>query len=160
MARPRKSMALQTRNNTKKERADRVKAEQKLKCDRNAIEETPDWLDENARAEFERIVTEAGSIGILDNLDLAALAVYASSFSQYQDACEKVRRYGMLAKSGKDGKGVAVSPYINILDKAAARIMQCSIRLGLSTTDRLKLLVPAPEEKEKENKFMRFLKNA
>ena len=161
MARPKKSMALSTGKITKKQRADRVAEEQKLKCDRDLLEAgAPEWLDDVAKAEFERIVHEAGSIGILDNMDLSALAVYASSYSQYREASLKVQKFGMVVKSGKDGQGASVSPFINVLDKAAARIMQCSIRLGLSATDRLKLLVPTAETAKPENKFLKFLQNA
>lgn len=48
------------------------------------------------------------------------------------------------------------SPYVNIADKAAAMIMRCSSKLGLATTDRLKLIIPEKEEKP-ANKFIKLL---
>ena len=63
-----------------------------------------------------------------------------------------------MAKSGSvidTGEKLIMSPYVVIADKAATQILKCSAKLGLATTDRLKLIVPTKEE-TKPSKFANF----
>ena len=46
---------------------------------------------------------------------------------------------------------------MNVQEKYVKQIMRCSTKLGLATTDRLKLVVPIREEPA-ENKFITLLK--
>jgi len=50
------------------------------------------------------------------------------------------------------------SPYVNVSDKASAKILQCSSKLGLACTDRLKLIVPTKEAASSPvEKWLQFL---
>lgn len=51
-----------------------------------------------------------------------------------------------------------VHPLLVVQEKYIKQIMQCSTKLGLATTDRLKLIVPTKEE-TKENKFIALMAN-
>ena len=94
-----------------------------------------------------------GKIGLLDNLDMVVLAIYADNYARYVTASIEMRRSGLTVK-GKFAE--TPSPYITIADKAATQIQKCSAKLGLATTDRLKLIVPEKEEKS-VNKFLKYL---
>ena len=62
---------------SKEDRANRKRQEEQLKIERNELEAgAPKWLSEQAAEEYKRVVEEAGKIGLLDNLDLAILAIY------------------------------------------------------------------------------------
>lgn len=135
MPKQRKLVALQSKHLTKKERMERERAETYFKLSRNGLE-PPAWLDDDARQEFLRIVHETEEIDLLDSGDLACLAVYADSYS----------RYGRAVLEG-DAKQ---------LPAIARTILQCSARLGLTATDRLRLIIP--EKKAPENKYLKFLK--
>lgn len=157
MARPRKVVDISTGKIGKKEKANRKEQEAQLKLNRDELEcDAPDWLDEDGKEEYTRVVREAGKINILDNLDRGVLAIYANSYSMYVSAARKVRRSGnKLVVAGQKGKDVP-TPYIAIMSEAAKQIMACSAKLGMATTDRLKLIVPTKEEKS-VNKFLKYL---
>ena len=153
--RPRKVIDISTGKIAKQEKLNRKTQEEKLKLGRENIENSaPEWLTEDAAKEFNRVVAEAKTINLFDNLDLAILAIYADSYSRYIEATQKARQFGLTAQS----RGAfTVSPYVDIADKMATQIMKCSAKLGLSVTDRLKLIVPTKEEKA-VNKFLEFIK--
>ena len=56
----------------------------------------------------------------------------------------------------KYGPYEVVHPLLTAQEKYVKQIMQCSSKLGLAVTDRLRLVVPKKEEK-KENKFLQYL---
>ena len=154
MARPRKVVDISTGKIGKQARVARQVAESKIKIDRKQLETgAPSWLCDGAAQEYNRVVREAGKIGLLDNLDMVVLAIYADNYARYVTASIEMRRSGLTV----EGKFADVpSPYVAIADKAAAQIQKCSTKLGLATTDRLKLIVPEKEEKS-VNKFLKYL---
>ena len=155
MARPRKVVGISTGKIGKEKIANRQEQEKKIKVGREGLERgAPPWLDEEAAEEFERVVSEARAIDLFDNLDLTVLAIYADNYSRYMKAAEKMKNFGMVIETD-DGKKI-ISPYVVIADKAATQIQKCSAKLGLATTDRLKLIVPTKKE-EKPNKFEALL---
>lgn len=135
----------------------RQEQEKKLKIDRDNLI-APGWLSKAAKEEFDRIVFEAGKVNILDNLDLGFLAIYCNAYSCYIDVTEKIACNGFLGKrTTANDIYETVHPLLVIQEKYVKQIMQCSTKLGLATTDRLKLVVPIREEPA-ENKFITLLK--
>ena len=152
VARPRKVVDISTGKIGKEKIKNRQEQEENIKLQRDNLERgAPKWLDEIAAEEYNRVVEEAGKIELLDNLDLSMLAVYADNYSRYQKSAEKIRDMGMTIETEKGGE--IISPYVVIADKAATQIQKCSAKLGLATTDRLKLIVPT-KEPQKRNKFL------
>ena len=150
MARPRKVVDISTGKIGKEKIKNRQEQEENIKLQRDNLERgAPKWLDEIAAAEYNRVVAEAGKIDLFDNLDLSMLAVYADSYSRYRKSAEKIREIGMTIETEKGGE--IISPYVVIADKAATQIQKCSAKLGLATTDRLKLIVPTKEPQKKIN---------
>ena len=127
----------------------------KRKIDRDDLERgAPDWLTATAKEEYLRVVREAAKVPFLDNLDKHIVAMYADAVDKYISAAEKLHKFGDVIKTDA---GLTVSPYLAVLKKAEDTIFKCSSRLGLATTDRLRLIVPKVEEKS-ENKYLKFLK--
>lgn len=153
MATPRKRLSMCTKHMTKKEKIDKQQAEKRLKVARDQLK-PPDFLPDIAKEEFCRLVQEAAGADFLDNLDLSILAIYADNWAKYIRASEAIQREGLTYETDKGN--IFPSPYVNIADKAAAMIMRCSSKLGLATTDRLKLIIPDKEEKP-ANKFIKLL---
>ena len=159
MGRNRKIIDISTGKVGKQSRSDRAEAEQKLKVGRDQLT-APEWLDDIARAEFDRVVREAASINLLDNLDLGFLAIYANAWSGYSRMVQYIQVHSEIAsrESANDTYDV-LSPYMRAEEKYIAQIMQCSSKLGLSTSDRLKLVVPVKHE-DKINKYLKYLEKA
>lgn len=152
--RPRKVVGISTGKIGKEKRLNRKIQEEKLKLERDQLEKgAPSWLSPLAQEEYMRVVQEAGKVRLLDNLDLAVLAIYADNYDRYVQASSALQEYGLTMESRK---GEIPSPYIKIAGDAAMQIQRCSTKLGLAATDRLKLIVPTEEEKS-VNKFLRFL---
>lgn len=151
---PRKAVGMSTGKIGKKNRLERARQEAALKINREGLEAgPPSWLDETARAEFERVVSEAAEINLFDNLDLSGLALYAGAFSRYIEAEKHLNEEGLVI-----GKKQMPSPWLSVSEKAAAQILKCSSKLGLMVTDRLRLVVPKKEEvKSPAEKWLQFL---
>ena len=153
MARPRKTLAATKKNLTKAEIEQKQEQEERIKIDRENLT-APNYLTEKAKAEFERVVREAKKIEIFDNLDLSILAIYSSAYAQYLEITEEIQKmdqaYRYITEDNK------ISPLINAQDKIIKQIMTCSSKLGLATTDRLKLIVPKKEEGT-TNKYLKYL---
>ena len=153
--RPRKVVALSTGKIGKAEKLKRQAQESTVKIDRDDLERgAPDWLTERAKEEYLRVVREAAKVPYLDNLDKHIVAMYADAVDKYISAAEKLHKFGDVIKTDA---GLTVSPYLAVQKKAEDTIFKCSSRLGLATTDRLRLIVPKIEEKS-ENKYLKFLK--
>lgn len=153
MARPRKTLAATKKNLTKAEIEQKQEQEERIKIDRENLS-APTYLTEKAKAEFERVVREAKKIEIFDNLDLSILAIYSSAYAQYLEITEEIQKMDQAYRYvTEDNK---ISPLINAQDKIIKQIMTCSSKLGLATTDRLKLIVPKKEEGT-TNKYLKYL---
>ena len=138
--------------------ANKAAQEKKIKLARDALA-PPTWLDDEAQVEFKRVVDEAGKIDILDNLDLAVLAIYSNAYSKYIEMTCYINEHGVTGeRETKYGAYEVVSPYVLAQEKFVKQIMMCSTKLALATTDRLKLIVPTAGEEKPENKFLRFVK--
>ncbi|MFR7349471.1 phage terminase small subunit P27 family [Peptoniphilus sp.] len=153
MTRPRKTTATSTGKIGKEKIKERQEQENKIKLDNKNLK-APAYLSETAKIEFARVVEEASKIDTLDNLDLSILAIYSSAYAQYLEITEEIQKmdqaYRYITEDNK------ISPLINAQDKIIKQIMTCSSKLGLATTDRLKLIVPTKEESS-TNKYLRYI---
>lgn len=133
-----------TRHETTKEKEAR-------KMDRTITDKEltpPAFLDAEARQEFSRVVNAYKEIGTLDALDLSVLAVYAEAWSEYTKLAGIISRYGsVLTKRRVTGKvDIQPNPALAAQTEMVKRIMQCSLKLGLATTDRMRLIIPTTAE--------------
>jgi P27 family predicted phage terminase small subunit len=155
MGRPRKVVSMSTGKTSKASKVARMESEKALKVNTNELR-APEWLPDLAAVEFDRVVDNANQVGMLDNLDLSILAIYADNYCRYIEASKQLAKKGPVTKA-KSGYQMP-SPWVSILNQSAKNIFTCSAKLGLAVTDRLKLIVPVKEEKE-VNKFIKFLGN-
>lgn len=151
MPTPRKLISLQTKHLSKKERSEREAASEKFKVGTDGLD-PPEWLSEVAKEEFRRVVEEARKVDMMDNLDLSTLTIYAKNWDIFVSASKKIKSAGMVKK------GIYISPYIIIAEKAESALHKCSAKLGFAAVDRTRLVKPKAEEKN-ENKFARFMDN-
>lgn len=155
--RPRKAVTVSTRKISKEDREKREKQEAQLKLEREELL-PPSFLGEVAAQEFSRVIEEVEKIDLLDNLDLTTLAVYANAWEQYVNCAEHIRDNGVTSQRvNAQGSYEVISPYVTAQANYAKQIMQCSTKLGLATTDRLKLIVPT-EAETTENRFLKYVK--
>lgn len=142
---------------TKEEIQSRIEAEEKLKTDREQLI-APKWLSSVAKKEFNRVVIELTRLKLVDNLDLSILAIYCDAYSKYIELCKTIKEKGLTVEhTNKAGQtNTVISPYVQVQQKYIDVIIKCSSKLGLSISDRLKLVIPGLNKKPK-NKFEEFI---
>lgn len=144
MARPKKPVVLQKGKLTNEEKRIRKEQEDKLKVGHKDLAIAPSWLDVDAREEFDRVVRGMLEINVIDNLDLAVLAIYADAFSNYIKMTQEINANGAIEDytnaAGATNRTMAAAVQVQI--KYADMIMKCSSKLGLTVSDRLSLVVP------------------
>lgn len=117
----------------------------------------PSFLNKEAKEEFDRIVKAYEELGTLDTLDTATLAIYAEAWANYTKLAEIIDKYGpVIIKRRVTGKTeIEQNPALAVQSDYVKRIMQCSLKLGMATTDRLRLAVPKNTD-EIEDEFSAF----
>lgn len=157
MGRARKVVDISAGKIGKAERTSRKAQEESLRLGRGMLEAgAPEFLCKEAAEEYSRVVAEAGRIGLLDNLDMAVLAIYANEYAAYRRAAETARLLPPVQRMSDDERKAYARCRAD-MKQAAAEIRGCSTKLGLSATDRLKLVVPARKDEKPANKYLKFL---
>ena len=59
----------------------------------------PDWLEEEAKAEWERLAVPMHNLGLLTELDLAPFAVYCQAYARWKEAEEFITQHGTIVKT-------------------------------------------------------------
>lgn len=116
--------------------------------------ECPPWLDEDARAEWARIVPQLVGSGLACGMDEALLASYCHAFSAWKQAVEVVQRDGM---TWTDGKGnIKAHPAVRITNDKANEMRKLADMFGFSPASRDRLPSPPPDTVE-NNELQEFL---
>ena len=102
-----------------------------------AIPECPTELGEVAKGEWNRLVGELVSLGMLTNLDRAALAAYCGAYALWAEATEAIQKFGTMIKS-PTGYPVQ-SPYVSIANRQAEIMMRIASEFGFTPASRGRL---------------------
>ncbi|PNP87445.1 terminase [Listeria newyorkensis] len=148
MPTPAKSIGLQlidgNKNHRTKEEIDkRIKNENRLKMSAENIH-PPSWLDKTAKKEFNRITALLLEIDLINDADIAHLALYCDSYSQYLSYKRQVKKKGLWV----DNKP---NPFILRMKDAAIQMRSFGADLGLSPAARAKLAINLSSDDENED---------
>jgi P27 family predicted phage terminase small subunit len=92
-------------------------------------------------------------MGLLANVDRAALAAYCQAWGRWVEAERTLREKGLLYKTQRGN--VITSPYLWIANKALAQMHQFLTEFGLTPSSRARLAVPgAKQSKDEMEKFL------
>lgn len=155
VGRPRKILAMNNRHFTNAEIEERHLAESTFKSGREQLK-PPKSLSARAKAEFERIVQEAHWLDNLDRNDLILYCFYwdkALSVVESYDSCPEI----MEIQSGDSTSKMISNPLRKAIKDYHAEMRAISLKLGISSIDRLKLV--APKTEKPKNKFLEGLEN-
>jgi P27 family predicted phage terminase small subunit len=119
----------------------------------------PDWLDGEAKAEWERIAPMLGRLHLITETDLNALAAYCEAWATWKTATQQIRKWGMVLKS-PDGDIPKVSPYVKIAHNALLQMRGLLIEFGMtpSSRARIKTVDPQPAVAAPAGKWAGLLK--
>lgn len=146
------------KNLTKKEIHDRLNSEVKPCTDEIAA---PSYLTAAQKKDFDKIATQLDKLGIMGETDCETLARYITAQSLYAQAVKDLRK---LSKERPKDAGAAElvqwAQLQEIMDKRIDRYFKqataAASKLGLTISDRCKLVVPAAPEAPKADKFSKF----
>jgi P27 family predicted phage terminase small subunit len=107
-----------------------------------ALPSPPDFLCEVARAEWERVAADLYKVGLLTQLDRAALAAYCSAYARYVKAEQALLR--MAAEDPVNGGlmittthgNVVQNPMLGIARRAKADALRAAAAFGMTPASR------------------------
>jgi P27 family predicted phage terminase small subunit len=107
----------------------------------------PAHLNPSAKAEWRRIASQMHALGIITDLDRAALAAYCQAYGRWVEAERKLKETPMLLKlpSGV----IQQSPWLAISNKQLELMLKYSSELGLSPVSRSRVEVRPPATRSK-----------
>ena len=92
------------------------------------IPDCPEFLDAQAKAEWERTSQVLAGMGLLTLADRSALAAYCVAYSRWVQAEQQVARFGTIVKSPEKGFPMK-SPYLTVADQALESMRQADGRV-------------------------------
>ena len=117
-----------------------------------AIPAPPAHLTADAVEEWERVATELFNIGILSEIDRAALAAYAMAYGRWVQAeraiakmAEKDQLTGGLMIKTSNGNAIQ-NPLVGTANKAAADMMRYAAEFGMTPSARSRISAEPPQE--------------
>ena len=99
-----------------------------------SVPECPEHLGDDARSEWLRIVPELESLGLLSQIDRAALAAYCTAYGRWTEAERELQANGLVFITPNGHQ--QASPYLSVANKALAQLRQFIQEFGLSPASR------------------------
>lgn len=63
------------------------------------VPDCPDWLEDEAKAEWERMSTVLENMGMLTDMDMVAFAGYCQAYARWREAEEFLSQHGFFVRS-------------------------------------------------------------
>ena len=110
----------------------------------------PDHLTDTAKKEWERISRELYSLGLLSEIDMAALAGYCQVYGRWADAEAQLKEGSILVKTNSGN--IIQSPLVGIANTALKLMHKLLAEFGMTPASRAKV-VSNKQEKGVESKW-------
>lgn len=153
MGRPKRMLNAQSGHLTKKQQEEKKLQEQIIKTGTDQLEKPPTWLrDKVAKNEWERLVEQFKTLGIISNLDLNNLGAYCNAYSSYLEATKELKGQPLTIEytNKADATNIIENPLIKIQMKYSDEMRKYSSLLGLTIDSRLKMATIKLQETKKE----------
>ena len=107
----------------------------------------PEWLPEDAKAEWSRVAPILERVKLLTQADTAALAAYCLSWASLKDAQRMIARDGAVIEGGGSGYRMP-HPAVAIANKAKADIHRFCKEFGMTPSARSRMSLPGEPEQD------------
>lgn len=156
-AKPVELLVLQGKTHLTKDQIEKRREQEKSLRPATDRIDPPDWLDEDATEEWNRVVEELKTLDLMTNLDVLSLAIYCDSVSKYMQATENIKDNGLTyTYMTATGQRKAVNPDVTAQQQYANQIRAFCSEFGLTPSSRLKLVVPTKDDKPKNKAEQMF----
>ena len=105
----------------------------------------PEWLPEDAKAEWQRVAPELARLGLLAKIDGSSLAAYCEAFARWKQAVEIMASEGITFVT--EGGYTAQHPAVGIANKAKADMLRFGREFGLTPSSRGRMNLPGEKPK-------------
>lgn len=108
----------------------------------------PRWLSPAAKDEWRRVVPELDKLGLLTEIDVAALAAYCQAYARWREAEAILEREGIVVEhTNKAGAtNVVTHPAFFIAQKYAQQMRAFAAEFGMTPSSRARLSLPEVED--------------
>ena len=104
----------------------------------------PPYLTPDGKKEFRRVAKLLHGAGLLAELDVGALALYADAFATWKDARDRVAASAMVIRT-RNGNAIQ-NPYLGIQNQAAKRMHQLMVEFGMTPSSRMRIGIDSKDE--------------
>ncbi|MEU5036568.1 phage terminase small subunit P27 family [Streptomyces rubiginosohelvolus] len=112
--------------------------------------EAPEWLTDEARAEWDRVLPGLARLELLKPEDRAALAAYCEAWATFRQATEVVKREGLTIEARQ---GKLTHPAVGIARAAGREVRAWAAHFGLTPSSEQALSRGADDGDEENNPF-------
>lgn len=109
------------------------------------IPKVPDHVIGEGRKEWFRISKQLHALGLLTEVDRAALAAYCVAYGRWAEAEQNIQKYGVVLISGENSWPVQ-SPYLSIANRAMEQMVKMLGEFGMSPSSRARVTPTKPAE--------------
>ncbi len=111
----------------------------------------PAWLSRDAKLEWKRVAPQLHRLGLLTQLDRAALVIYCESWSEWIEAKSAISKSGLVIAGPH---GPRRNPYVFIAARAAEQLLRWSAELGMTPSARSRVTATPPADpNESKSRF-------
>lgn len=100
--------------------------------------ECPSWLNDEAKAEWDRLADKMVNLGTLTEMDMAAFAGYCQSYARWKEAEEFIEKHGTIVKT-PSGYWQQV-PQVSIAQTNLKVMLKFCSEFGLTPSSRSRMI--------------------
>jgi P27 family predicted phage terminase small subunit len=104
----------------------------------------PEWLSDEARAEWRRVVPELERLRLLSRVTRSSLAGYCETWATFVAATRELQEHGGLTINAK--QGTLAHPAVAIQRNTSAELRRWATEYGLTPASEQKVKAPDAEE--------------
>jgi P27 family predicted phage terminase small subunit len=112
----------------------------------------PAMLNAVAKAEWQRVRKELVPMGLLTNVDRAALMAYCVVYARWVKAEDQIENLGEYIKSSKSGYLIQ-APWVGVANKALELMHKYATEFGFTPSSRSRLSVERTKQIGKDDEF-------
>ena len=106
-----------------------------------------------AKKEWARVAKQLHQLGLLTEMDMISLIAYCSTYSQWIEATEMVKKYGMVQETKVTGRW-SQSPWATIQSNKFKELRQCISDFGMSPSSRSSVKAADIDKKSSFESYM------
>jgi P27 family predicted phage terminase small subunit len=112
--------------------------------------EAPEWLSDEARAEWDRVLPGLSRLSLLKPEDRAGLAAYCEAWASFREATETVQREGLTIMAKQ---GMLPHPAVGMARAAGREVRAWAAHFGLTPSTEQALARGSENDPDPDNPF-------